>query len=144
MQVVYRANDGTEFNLKDECQHYELQCNKTRTKDKYINYPELHENVYNHCCIHIGKFPGNNTELFNTAAFIIDNIELLSLMIAADLKPVDKSEEFTAGQTILVRDREFDDWEEKVFVRYEPNDIYRYECESCEDCILPWKYAKSL
>jgi hypothetical protein len=140
MRTIYEANDGSHFDSSEECQQHDLQTKLS----KYKNYTELHENVYTHCCIHIGKHPGNNTELFTTAAFIIDNIELLSLMITADLKQVDKSGELKVGQAILVRDYEFDDWEEKVFVRYEPNDIYRYECESCEDCILPWKYAKSL
>jgi hypothetical protein len=140
MRTIYEANDGAFFDSSEECQQHEL---KTKF-NKYKNYEKLHEDIYNHCCIHIGKHPGNNTELFTTAAFIIDNIELLSLMIAADLKPIVKSGEFMAGQIILVRDREFEDWEEKVFVSYKLNDIYRYECESCEDCILPWKYAKSL
>jgi hypothetical protein len=136
MRTIYEANDGSQFNSSEECQKHDLQTKLS----KYKNYTELYENVYNLWCDYVD----NTTDSRTLPAFVISNIKILSTMIDADIKPIVKSREFTAGQTILVRDREFDDWEEKVFVRYEPNDIYRYECESCEDCILPWKYAKSL
>jgi hypothetical protein len=136
MRTIYEANDGSHFDSSEECQQHDLQTKLS----KYKNYKELHENVYNHCCIHIG----DNTELFTTAAFIIDNIELLSLMITADLKPVDKSEEFTAGETILVRRCTMDYWEKKVFVRFDPRAVYPYVCENGEDDIHHWGYAKSI
>jgi hypothetical protein len=147
MRTIYEANDGSHFNSSEECQQHDSQTKFS----KYKNYTELHENVYDLCCVHIK----NNTELFTTAAFIIDNIELLSLMITTDLKQVVKSGEFMAGQTILVRDSEFDDWKMAVFVQYGLNDmIYPYVCEGgegpyvCEagegwGCI-GWKYAKSI
>jgi hypothetical protein len=139
MRTIYEANDGSQFNSSEECKKHDLQTKLS----KYKNYKELHENVYDLCCVHIK----NNTELFTTAAFIIDNIELLSTMIDADLKPVDKSEEFTAGETILVRLYPTDNWKKKVFVSYSSNTMYPYICENnqvVKDGILHWKYAKSL
>jgi hypothetical protein len=138
MRTIYKANDRTEFNLKDECQQHDLQTKLS----KYKNYTELHENVYDLCCVHIK----NNTELFTTAAFIIDNIELLSTMITADLKPIVKLGEFIAGQTILVRDCEFDDWQEVLFVQYGHDDTYPYICEprSVHGRKVGWEYAKSI
>jgi hypothetical protein len=146
MRTIYEANDGSHFDSSEECQQHDLQTKFS----KYKNYAELNEDIND-------LYIGNNTDLPSMVAFVIDNIELINNMITADLKQVDKSEEFTAdlkpivksgefmaGQIILVRDHEFDDWEEKVFVRFKLNDIYRYECESCEGCIDDWKYAKSL
>jgi hypothetical protein len=136
MRTIYEANDGSHFNSSEECKQHDLQTKLS----KYKNYTELHENVYDLCCIHIR----NGTELFTTAAFIIDNIELLSTMITADLKPVVKSEEFMAGQTILVRDYDWVDWKEKVFVRYDHGAVYPYICQYTKCHTEPWKYAKSL
>jgi hypothetical protein len=143
MRTIYEANDGSHFDSSEECQQHDLQTKLS----KYKNYKELHENVYIHCCIHIGKHPGNNTELFTTAAFIIDNIELLSLMITADLKPIVKSGEFTAGQTILVRDYESEEWSKRVFIRYDNYYGFPYLCEHSEygkSQSVSWKYAKAL
>jgi hypothetical protein len=138
MRTIYEANDGSHFDSSEECKKHDLQTKLS----KYKNYTELHENVYDLCCTHIG----NNTELFTTAAFIIDNIELLNTMITSDLKPVVKSEEFMAGQTILVRDYDLVDWKEKVFVRYEHRAVHPYICEtgSMPRRKVGWKYAKSL
>jgi hypothetical protein len=137
MQVVYRANDGTEFNLKDECQHYELQCNKTRTKDKYINYPELHGAINDKWL--------KSEEL--TAAFIISSIEELNTLITGALKQMDKPEEFIAGQTILVRDNVTEEWVDSVFIRNGDNCDFPFVCEHFEYGAWEyeeWKYAKSL
>jgi hypothetical protein len=136
MRTIYEANDGSQFNLKDECQHYELQTKLS----KYKNYTELHKNVDNLWHDHIE----NNTDSLTMAAFIIDNIELLSTMIDADLKQVVKSGEFTLGQTILVRDYDWVDWKEKVFVRYEHGAVYPYICQYTKCHTEPWKYAKSI
>jgi hypothetical protein len=139
MRTIYEANDGSYFDSSEECKKHDLQTKLS----KYKNYTELHENIYNHCCIHIG----DNTELFTTAAFIIDNIELLSLMIAADLKPIVKSGEFTAGQTILVRDYESEEWDKRVFILYNNDSDFPYLCEHSEynkSKPSSWKQAKSL
>jgi hypothetical protein len=136
MRTIYEANDGSHFDSSEECQQHDLQTKLS----KYKNYKELHENVYDLCCVHIR----NGTELFTTAAFIIDNIELLSTMIDADLKQVVKSGEFTLGQTILVRDYDWVDWKEKVFVRYDHGAVYPYICQYTKCHTEPWKYAKSI
>ena len=65
-------------------------------------------------------------------------------MRTADLKLVDESEEFTAGQNILVRDYDWVDWKEKVFVRYEHGAVYPYICQYTKCHTEPWKYAKSI
>jgi hypothetical protein len=66
-------------------------------------------------------------------------------MITADLKLVDESEEFTRGQTILVRDYVNDDWEKLLFLRYEKCDDYPYICGNDSLAIwTSWKYAKAL
>jgi predicted RNase H-like nuclease (RuvC/YqgF family) len=131
MKIIYKANDGTEFTKRNKCEEHEMET----VENKYKDFSSLTNRINE-------MFIESHYETAGEC-FVI-NIKELNEIITADLKQVDKSKKFTAGQTILVRDSEFDDWEEKVFVRYEPNDIYRYECESCEDCILPWKYAKSL
>jgi hypothetical protein len=135
MKIIYKANDGTEFTKRNKCEEHEMET----VENKYKDFSSLTNRINE-------MFIESHYE--NASEFFVINIKELNEMITADVKQVDKlvdkSKKFTAGQTILVRDSEFDDWEEKVFVRYEPNDIYRYECESCEDCILPWKYAKSL
>jgi hypothetical protein len=133
MRTIYEANDGSQFNLKDECQHYELQTKLS----KYKNYTELHDTIYR-------LFIENTTDSFTLPAFVIDNIELLNTMITADVKQVNKSEEFTAGQTILVRDYDWVDWKEKVFVRYDHGAVYPYICQYTKCHTEPWKYAKSL
>jgi hypothetical protein len=138
MRTIYEANDGTFFDSSEECQQHEL---KTKF-NKYKNYEKLHEDIYILCCIHVGK----NTDLPSMVAFVIDNIKLINIMITADLELLDQSEEFTAGQSILVKDYEFDDWKKKVFVRYTTGDIYPYVCEDGQDDTRywHWKYAKSL
>jgi hypothetical protein len=136
MRIIYEANDGAPFDSSEECQQHEL---KTKF-NKYKNYAELNEYTND---LYIGK----NTDLPTMVAFVIDNIELINNMINADLEPVYKPEEFTAGQTILVRLSPWDDWEKKVFVRYSSSIMYPYICEYKQvgnDGILHWKYAKSI
>ena len=65
-------------------------------------------------------------------------------MLTADLKLVDESEEFTAGQTILVRLCDGTDWKKKVFVRYATGTMCPYICENGKDGIIHWRYAKSI
>jgi hypothetical protein len=65
-------------------------------------------------------------------------------MCNTDLKQVDKSEEFTAGQTILVRLCDGTDWKKKVFVRYATGTMCPYICENGKDGIIHWRYAKSI
>jgi hypothetical protein len=144
MRTIYEANDGSHFDSSEECQQHDLQTKFS----KYKNYAELNGDIND-------LYIGNNTDLPSMVAFVIDNIELINNMITADLKPVDKPEEFTTGQIILVRDCDFDDWKKGVFVQYGLNDmIYPYVCEGgegpyvCEageswGCI-GWKYAKSI
>jgi hypothetical protein len=134
MRTIYEANDGSQFNLKDECQHYDLQIKFS----KYKNYKELHENVY-------GLYLDNTTDSLTVAGFIIDNIELLSTMIDADLKLVGKSGEFTAGETILVRNFEDEKWNDRVFIHYGVDEDFPYVCESFsygKGAI--WKYATKI
>jgi hypothetical protein len=149
MRTIYEANDGSHFDSSEECQQHELKIKF----NKYKNYTELHKNVDNLWHDHIE----NNTDSLTMAAFIIFNIELLNNMITDNLKQVDNAEEFTAGQTILVRLSPWDDWEKKVFVSYAPSTMYPYICENnqvypyiCKNNrvvnagILHWKYAKSI
>jgi hypothetical protein len=68
-------------------------------------------------------------------------------MCTTDLKQVDKSEEFTAGQTILVRDYDSEEWDKRVFICYKNDSEFMYNCEHSEyNKSKPnsWKYAKSL
>jgi hypothetical protein len=68
-------------------------------------------------------------------------------MCNTDLKQVDKSEEFTAGQTILVRDYESEEWDKRVFICYNNYYDFPYLCEHSEygkSQSVNWKYAKSL
>jgi hypothetical protein len=136
MRTIYEANDGSQFKSSEECQQHEFG-----TKfNKYKNYTGLNGDIND-------LYIGNNTDLPSMVAFVIDNIELINNMINADLEPVYRPEEFTAGQTILVRLSPWDDWEKKVFVRYSSSIIYPYICEYKQvgnNGILYWKYAKSI
>jgi hypothetical protein len=133
MRTIYEANDGSYFDSSQECKKHD-----SHTKlSKYKNYTELHDTIYR-------LFIENTTDSFTLPAFVIDNIELLNTMITADVKQVDKSEEFMAGQTILVRDYDWVDWKEKVFVRYEHGAVYPYICQYTKCHTEPWKYAKSI
>jgi hypothetical protein len=51
-------------------------------------------------------------------------------MRTADLKLVDESEEFTAGETILVRNFKDEKWNDRVFIRYGVDKDFPYVCES--------------
>jgi hypothetical protein len=136
MRTIYEANDGSYFDSSEECKKHD-----SHTKlSKYKNYTELHDTIYR-------LFIENTTDSFTLPVFVIDNIELLSLMITSDLKPVVKSEEFTAGQTILVRDHESEEWDKRVFIRYNNYHDFPYLCEHSEygkSQSVNWKYAKSL
>jgi hypothetical protein len=137
MRTIYEANDGSHFDSSEECQQHELKIKF----NKYKNYTELHKNVDNLWHDHIE----NNTDSLTMAAFIIFNIELLNNMITDNLKQVDNAEEFTVGQTILVRQLPSDDWEEKVFVSYLLNDsMFPYICKEGTGWLVLWKYAKSI
>jgi hypothetical protein len=137
MRTIYEANDGSHFDSSQECQQHDLQTKLS----KYKNYRELYKNVYNFWCDYVDNTTYPNNTL---PAFVIDNIELLNTMITADLKQIDNSKKFNSGQTILVRLCTRDDWEEKVFVRYDPRAVYPYVCENGEDDIRHWGLAKSL
>jgi hypothetical protein len=136
MRTIYEANDGSHFDSSEECQQHELQ----KKFSKYKNYKELHENVYN-------LYLDNTTDSLTVAGFIIANIELLNTMITADIKQVVKSGEFTAGQTILVRDYESEEWDKRVFIRYNNDSDFPYLCEHSEynkSKPSSWKQAKLL
>jgi hypothetical protein len=142
MKIIYKANDGTEFTKRNKCEEHEMETLKNEYKDFSLLTNRINE-----------MFIESHYETASECFLI--NIKELNEMIAADLKPVDKSKEFTVGQTILVRDCDFDDWKMAVFVQYGPNDmIYPYVCEGgegpyvCEvgegwGCI-GWRYAKSI
>jgi hypothetical protein len=58
----------------------------------------------------------------------------------------EQSEEFTAGQSILVREYESDQWEERIFICYN-NISWKYVCEHLiygESQPSFWEYAKAL
>jgi hypothetical protein len=136
MRTIYEANDGSQFNSSEECKQHDLQTKLS----KYKNYTELHDTIYR-------LFIENTTDSFTLPAFVIANIELLSTMITADLKLVGKSGEFTAGQTILVRDYESEEWDKRVFIRYNNDSDFPYLCEHSEynkSKPSSWKQAKSL
>jgi hypothetical protein len=69
-------------------------------------------------------------------------------MCTTDLKQVDKSEEFTAGQTILVRDYFGEGWpDERVFICYGNDPDFPYVCEHSiygKSQPIKWKQAKAL
>jgi predicted RNase H-like nuclease (RuvC/YqgF family) len=131
MKIIYKANDGTEFTKRNKCEEHEMETLENEYKDfssltNRINemFIESHYETAGEC-------------------FLI-NIKELNKMITANIKTVDKSEKFTAGQTILVRRCTMDYWEKKVFVRFDPRAVYPYVCENGEDDIRHWGYAKSI
>ena len=129
MQVIYRANDGTEFDNTGDCLEYE-------TKSKYLNYYTLADEVAGMYCRQVRPL----------GEFIIQNIEELSSTISANLKKPPESLEFTAGQPIRVRDSESSSWETAVFVRYNPDSEFPYSCEwggSFKNEVA-WRYAKAI
>jgi hypothetical protein len=136
MRTIYEANDGSQFNSSEECQQHDLQTKFS----KYKNYTELHENVYN-------LYLDNTTDSITVPGFIIDNIELLNTMIIDDLKPVVKSEEFTAGETILVRNFKDEKWNDRVFIHYGVDKDFPYVCEHFsygKSTGVKWKYAAKI
>jgi hypothetical protein len=132
MKIIYKANNGTEFTTHDKCQDYEMK----KVKNEYKDFTSLINRIN-------AMFMESHYETAGECFLI--NIKELNEIITADLKPVDKSKEFTVGQTILVRQLPSDDWEEKVFVSYLLNDsMFPYICEEGEGWLVLWKYAKSL
>jgi hypothetical protein len=131
MKIIYKANDGTEFTKRNKCEEHEMET----VENKYKDFSSLTNRINE-------MFIESHYETAGEC-FVI-NIKELNEIITAYLKPVDKSKEFTVGQTILVRQLPSADWEEKVFVSYDSCAAYPYVCEHGEDDFRNWKYAKSI
>jgi hypothetical protein len=131
MKIIYKANDGTEFTKRNKCEEHEMET----VENKYKDFTSLTNRINE-------MFIESHYETAGEC-FVI-NIKELNEIITADLKQVDNSKKFNSGQTILVRLCTRDDWEEKVFVRYDPRAVYPYVCENGEDDIRYWGLAKSI
>jgi hypothetical protein len=132
MKIIYKANDGTEFTTHDKCQEYEMET----VENKYKDFTSLTNRIN-------AMFMDSHYETAGECFLI--NIKELNEIITADLKQVDKLGEFTAGETILVRNFKDEKWNDRVFIRYGVDKDFPYICEHSEyGKGAIWKYATKI